>query len=294
VTAVEERTRGPLLVTRTARVVTLTLHDPPVNPIARETVAALEELTAAIAADDSVRAVVVTGSGGNFSAGANIKQFGDIGTVETEEGYTRRRVAMVSALERLGKPVVAAVAGNCLGGGFEIALACHFRLADTTARFGLPEITLGVLPAWGGTQRLSRLVPRDVALRMLLLGEPVPAERARELGIVSEVHAPGGAGRTGRRAGPAPGRPVPAGHRRHPRRRHRGPRPAPRRRHRHRIGRGAGLSGLRRRPGGRPGLPREAPTPLRLDRLARRPGCRAGAPGGRVRTMRPSRRGETP
>jgi enoyl-CoA hydratase/carnithine racemase len=191
VTAVEERTRGPLLVTRTARVVTLTLHDPPVNPIARETVAALEELTAAIAADDSVRAVVVTGSGGNFSAGANIKQFGDIGTVETEEGYTRRRVAMVSALERLGKPVVAAVAGNCLGGGFEIALACHFRLADTTARFGLPEITLGVLPAWGGTQRLSRLVPRDVALRMLLLGEPVPAERARELGIVSEVHAPG-------------------------------------------------------------------------------------------------------
>ena len=172
--AVEERDSGPVLVARRDRVVTLTLHDPPVNPVARETVAALEELTPAIAADDSVRAVVVTGSGSNFSAGANIKQFGDIGKVETEEGYTARRVAMVNALERLGKPVVAAVRGNALGGGFEIALACHFRLADTTARFGVPEITLGVLPAWGGTQRLSRLVPRDVALRMLLLGEPVP------------------------------------------------------------------------------------------------------------------------
>jgi enoyl-CoA hydratase/carnithine racemase len=189
--AVEERDSGPVLVARHDRVATLTLHDPPVNPVARETVAALEELTPAIAADDSIRAVVITGSGSNFCAGANIKQFGDIGKVETEEGYTARRVAMVNAIERLGKPVVAAVRGNALGGGFEIALACHFRLADTSARFGVPEITLGVLPAWGGTQRLSRLVPRDVALRMLLLGEPVTAERARELGIVSEVHAPG-------------------------------------------------------------------------------------------------------
>jgi enoyl-CoA hydratase/carnithine racemase len=186
---VEERTAGPVLVARHGPVVTLTLHDPPVNPIARETVTALEELTAAIAADDSVRAVVVTGAGANFSAGANIKQFGDIGVVETEEGYTSRRVAMVTALERMGKPVVAAIRGNCLGGGFEIALACHLRLADPTARFGLPEITLGVLPAWGGTQRLSRLVPADVALRMLLLGEPVSAERALALGVVSELHA---------------------------------------------------------------------------------------------------------
>lgn len=185
---VEERSAGPVLVAREGRVVRLTLNDPPVNPIARETVAALEELTAAIAADDTVRAVVVTGAGANFSAGANIKQFGDIGVVETEEGYTSRRVAMVTALERLGKPVVAAIRGNCLGGGFEIALACHLRLADPSARFGLPEITLGVLPAWGGTQRLSRLVPRDVALRMLLLGEAVPAERALALGVVSEVH----------------------------------------------------------------------------------------------------------
>ena len=112
--AVEERATGPVLVSRRDRVVTLTLHDPPVNPVARETVAALEEVTAALADDDSVRAVIVTGSGGNFSAGANIKQFADIGTVETEEGYTRRRVAMVNALERLGKPVVAAVRGHCL------------------------------------------------------------------------------------------------------------------------------------------------------------------------------------
>jgi enoyl-CoA hydratase len=170
--------------------VTLVLNDPPMNPVARETVAALEEITAAIAADDDVRAVIIAGQGDHFCAGANIKQFKDIGVVEAEGAYTRRRVAMVTAVERLGKPVVAAVRGNCLGGGLEIALACHLRVADTTARFGVPEIKLGVMPAWGGTQRLSRLIPRDAALRMLLLAETVPAERALALGMVSELCEP--------------------------------------------------------------------------------------------------------
>ena len=91
--------------------------------------------------------------------------------VESEEAFFRRRSAMVSAIESLPKPAIAAVRGNCLGGGFEIALGCHLRLADRTARFGLPEIRLGVMPSWGGTQRLGRLVRRDVALRMLLTAD---------------------------------------------------------------------------------------------------------------------------
>jgi enoyl-CoA hydratase/carnithine racemase len=185
---VEERRDGPLLVRLDQRIALLTLNAPPMNPVSREMVTALEEVTAAIAADAAVRAVVISGSGGHFCAGADIKQFRDIGVVETEEGYFRRRSAMVTAIESLPKPVIAVVRGNCLGGGFEIALASHLRLADPTARFGVPEIKLGVMPSWGGTQRLSRLVRRDVALRMLLTADPVAAPDALALGLITELH----------------------------------------------------------------------------------------------------------
>jgi enoyl-CoA hydratase/carnithine racemase len=185
---VAELDSGPLRVRTTGRVVVATMDAPPMNPVSREMVAAWEETLAAVAADDAVRALVVTGAGRHFCVGADIKQFRDIGVVETEEGYFRRRAAMVSAIEALPKPVIAAVRGNCLGGGCEIALACHLRLADPTARFGLPEIRLGVMPSWGGTQRLGRLVRRDVALRMLLTADPVPATEALDLGLVMELH----------------------------------------------------------------------------------------------------------
>jgi enoyl-CoA hydratase/carnithine racemase len=184
----EARHDGPLLVQLDGRVAVLTLNAPPMNPVSREMVMALEQVTAAIAADAGVRAVVVTGAGHHFCAGADIKQFRDIGVVETEEGYFRRRSAMVTAIETLPKPVIAAVRGNCLGGGFEIALACHLRLADPTARFGVPEIKLGVMPSWGGTQRLSRLVRRDIALRMLLTADSVPAPEALAWGMITELH----------------------------------------------------------------------------------------------------------
>ncbi len=186
---VSARDEGPVLVRRDGSVVTLVLNNPPMNPVGIEQVEALEELTRAIELDDGVRAVILTGSGGNFCAGANIKQFGRVGAEESEEDYMVRRQQMVTALERLPKPVIAMVRGNALGGGFELALACHFRFADPTARFGLPEIKLGIIPAWGGTQRLSRLVARDVALRVMLTAEFLPAEEAHRLGIVTELVA---------------------------------------------------------------------------------------------------------
>src|SRR4051812_29848748 len=185
---VAERASGPLRVHTVGRVVVATMDAPPMNPVSREMVAAWEETIAAVAADDAVRALVVTGAGQHFCVGADIKQFRDIGVVESDEGFFRRRSAMVGTIEASPKPVIAAVRGNCLGGGFEIALACHLRLADPTARFGLPEIRLGVMPSWGGTQRLGRLVRRDVALRMLLTADAVSAAEALELGIVGELH----------------------------------------------------------------------------------------------------------
>src|SRR5215218_6563322 len=103
---VEERRDGPLLVRLDQRIALLTLNAPPMNPVSREMVTALEDVTAAIAADPAVRAVVISGSGGHFCAGADIKQFRDIGVVETEEGYFRRRSAMVTAIESLPKPVI--------------------------------------------------------------------------------------------------------------------------------------------------------------------------------------------
>ena len=185
---VVERPSGPLRVRTVGRVVVATMDAPPMNPVSHGMVAAWEETIAAVAADDGVRALVVTGVGQHFCVGADIKQFRDIGMVESEEDFFRRRSAMVSTIEASPKPVIAAVRGNCLGGGFEIALACHLRLADRSARFGLPEIRLGVMPSWGGTQRLGRLVRRDVALRMLLTADPVPAAEALELGIITELH----------------------------------------------------------------------------------------------------------
>lgn len=183
---------GPLLLHRHGPIVTLVLHDPPQNPVARETVEALEELVPELATDDDVRVVVLTGHGDNFCAGANIKQFGEIEEHEGQERYVRRRVALINSIEALPKPVIAKMRGNALGGGLEFALGCHFRIADTTARLGVPEVKLGTLPAWGGTQRLARTVGRDLALRMLMTGEFVLAEDALEWGLLTEVVEPDG------------------------------------------------------------------------------------------------------
>lgn len=182
-----EWSEGPVLVRREGRVAIVVLNDPPQNPVARETVEALEELLPALAGDDGVRAVVLSGAGTNFCAGANIKQFGDVGVVETPEGYMRRRVTLMAAIEELPKPVVAAIRGNCLGGGLELAMAAHVRVAGQSSRFGVPEIRLGTLPSWSGTTRLPRLIGREQALRMLLSGAFVDSAEAFRIGLVGEV-----------------------------------------------------------------------------------------------------------
>ncbi|ACB23067.1 3-hydroxyacyl-CoA dehydrogenase NAD-binding [Methylobacterium radiotolerans JCM 2831] len=158
----------------------LTLANPPVNALGAALRAALDEALTQVIADVSVRAVVLAAEGKVFVGGADIGEF----------GRPQRPPSLPDILDRLDaspKPVVAAIGGAALGGGLELAMACHGRVAAPSARIGLPEIKLGIIPGAGGTQRLPRLIGPDTAFPMMLTGEPVSAEKAAALGIVDAV-----------------------------------------------------------------------------------------------------------
>jgi enoyl-CoA hydratase len=153
----------------------------------------LEEL-AALAADLKSRAdlhgAILTGSGEKaFVAGADIAGLVELDTPGAT-AFARRGQAVFDALERCGKPVIAAVNGFALGGGCELALACHIRVLSRTARIGLPEVSLGVIPGYGGTQRLARIVGAGRAIEMILSGDPIPADEAYRIGLANQVVEP--------------------------------------------------------------------------------------------------------
>ncbi len=137
--------------------------------------------------DEAVRGVILTGAGGkSFVAGADIGELARVTAVEAAE-MTSNGQAVTSLIETLGKPVIAAVNGFALGGGCELAMACSIRLATESARFGQPEVKLGVIPGYGGTQRLPRLVGRGRALQLILSGGMIDAAEAYRIGLVNEV-----------------------------------------------------------------------------------------------------------
>ena len=161
-------------------VAVLTLANPPVNALGAALRAALDGALARAEADESVRAIVLAAEGKVFVGGADISEF----------GKPPQAPSLPDVLERLDagrKPVVAAIGGAALGGGLELAMACHVRVAAPAAKLGLPEIKLGIIPGAGGTQRLPRLIGPDAAFAMMLTGEPVSAETAAKLGIVDAV-----------------------------------------------------------------------------------------------------------
>ncbi len=142
--------------------------------------------------DSAVRGVIITGSGPkSFVAGADIAKFKDLSR-ETGKGFAEKGQAVFQRIEDLGKPVIAAVNGFALGGGCELALACHLRVASDNARFGQSEVNLGILPGYGGTQRLPRLVGKGIATELILTGAMISAERAHEIGLVNHVFPPEG------------------------------------------------------------------------------------------------------
>jgi enoyl-CoA hydratase len=180
-----------VLVQKAGFVATLTLNDPPHNPLGLATVDRLEELFTEFASDESVRVVVLTGAGNRtFSVGANIKEFGTGIEKMGLKDFIGQRIRVADLIESLPKPVVCAIRGACVGGGLEFALACHFRIAAEGARIGLPEIELGIVPAWGGTQRLTRTVGRAHALDIILRAKLISAEEAYRIGLVNEVCPP--------------------------------------------------------------------------------------------------------
>lgn len=157
------------------------------NALNRETLVELDVAFAQAAADDAVRVVVLTGSGSKaFVAGADISELASLTPVQARD-FSQLGQRMMSRIEALGKPVIAQIGGFALGGGLELAMSCHLRIASDTARLGLPEITLGLLPGFGGTQRMLRLAGRSATLELCMTGAQIDAARAHALGIVTRV-----------------------------------------------------------------------------------------------------------
>jgi enoyl-CoA hydratase len=177
-----------LLVDRDDAVVIVTLNRPKVlNALNSQTLTELERAMAAFKDDTGVRAIVLTGAGEkSFVAGADINELAALSPVAGKE-HARHGQQIFDAIEQLGKPVIAAVNGFALGGGCELAMACTLRIAADTARFGQPEINLGLIPGYAGSQRLPRLVGKGVALEILLSGDMIGAQRAYEIGLVNRV-----------------------------------------------------------------------------------------------------------
>lgn len=174
--------RGPVALLR--------LTNPPLNLVTLELTAQLETALGELADATEVRAVVVAGNARAFCAGSDIKEFealhGRVG-----EGKLLREGAVYQALAQLPMPTIAAIEGNALGGGLELALCCDLRVAAASALLGLPEVSLGAIPGSGGTQRLTRLVGPGWAKRLILTGDPIDSALAHQIGLVEYIAPPG-------------------------------------------------------------------------------------------------------
>ena len=179
---------SPLLIHDADGIRTIAIHRPDkLNALNAATLDALDAAFAEAGADDAVRVVVLTGSGPKaFVAGADIAEMNSLTPVQGRD-FSLRGTRMMRRIERLPKPVIAMVNGFALGGGLELAMCCHLRIAADTAKVGQPEINLGLIPGFGGTQRLLRLCGRAATLELCLAGTPITAERALQLGIVNRV-----------------------------------------------------------------------------------------------------------
>ena len=173
---------GSVAVTRNGPVRVLSIDNPPVNGLGAAVRRALAEELSKALADADVEAIVIAGRGKMFCAGADIREFGQEPPPDTPE-----LPDVIDAVEASPKPVVAAIHGVAAGGGLELALGCHARIASIDARVGLPEVTLGIIPGAGGTQRLPRLIGVEAALDLIVSGKLIPAAKAKELGFVDEL-----------------------------------------------------------------------------------------------------------
>lgn len=180
-----------ILVELNGALATVTVNRPSkLNALNKATIEELNSAFKALDADANVRAIILTGSGEKaFVAGADISEFANFSVSEGAQLAAKGQELVFDFIENLTKPVIAAVNGFALGGGLELAMSCHFRIASTNAKMGLPEVTLGVIPGYGGTQRLAQLVGKGKAMEMILTANMITADEALACGLVNHVVA---------------------------------------------------------------------------------------------------------
>lgn len=171
------------------RVALLTIDRPPVNALNSQTMQELADTFRELEQNPEVKVIVLTGEGKNntFIAGADVKEIAQLKSSKEAEEIAKKGQSVLSLIEKLKKPVIAAINSICLGGGNELAMACHLRIASDRARFGQPEINLGIIPGFGGTQRLARLVGPSKAREIILSGDMLTAQEAFRIGLVDRL-----------------------------------------------------------------------------------------------------------
>lgn len=164
----------------------ITIANPPVNALSIQTLLELEKAINAALEDVEIKVIVLTGEGKFFIAGANIKELSAIETAQKGREYGQYGQFVFNKIEQSPKPVIAVINGACLGGGLEIAMASHIRIAADSAKLGLPELNLGLIPGFGGTQRLARLTGREKAIELILTSDVIDGKEASRIGLVSK------------------------------------------------------------------------------------------------------------
>jgi enoyl-CoA hydratase len=171
-------------------VATITIHHPPANALTLQGLRELETTIDDLAENDDAKVIIITGTGRFFIAGADIRMLSTIDSSEKGVEFSLTGQKIFHKIEALTKPTIAAINGACLGGGLELALCCHIRVAAEGVQLGLPEINLGIIPGFGGTQRLLRLIGKSKATDLILIGDSLSAQESKSFGLVSQVFPP--------------------------------------------------------------------------------------------------------
>ncbi|KOS60493.1 enoyl-CoA hydratase/isomerase family protein [Lysinibacillus agricola] len=178
-------------ISKEGSITIVNLDHPPANTLSSACIENLRFIFQELSVDEETNAIILTGSGRFFAAGADIKEFvAAFGKQEDALKMAEAGQALCDEIESMKKPVIAAINGPALGGGLELALGCHFRIASDNAILGLPELKLGLLPTFGGTQRLSRITSQAKALQLILTSQQLSADEALQLGIIQMVTEP--------------------------------------------------------------------------------------------------------
>jgi enoyl-CoA hydratase len=180
-----------ILIEKQDNIAVVTINRPTkLNALNKATIQELHDGFKALSEDKSVKAIIITGSGEKaFVAGADISEFANFSIAEGQQLAAEGQALLFDFVQNLSTPVIAAVNGFALGGGLELAMSCHFRVASTNAKMGLPEVTLGVIPGYGGTQRLAQLIGKGRAMELIMTAGMIDAETAKNYGLVNQVVA---------------------------------------------------------------------------------------------------------